>query len=108
MDTVIKTTNLSRYFGEEDVQVKALDSIDLEITKGEFSAIIGPSGSGKTTLLHLIGGLDDPTSGEVELSGTNIARMSGTTLSNFRRDHIGFIFQSYNLIPVLSAEENIE
>jgi putative ABC transport system ATP-binding protein len=108
MDTVIKTTNLSRYFGEEDVRVKALDSINLEIQKGEFSAIIGPSGSGKTTLLHLIGGLDNPTSGEVELSGTNIARMSGTALSNFRRDHIGFIFQSYNLIPVLSAEENIE
>ena len=108
MDTVIRTTNLSRYFGEEDIQVKALDDIDLEIRKGEFTAIIGPSGSGKTTLLHLIGGLDNPTSGEVELSGTNIAQMSGTALSNFRRDHIGFIFQSYNLIPVLSAEENVE
>jgi putative ABC transport system ATP-binding protein len=108
MDTVIKTTNLCRYFGAEDVEVKALDNINLAIQKGEFSAIIGPSGSGKTTLLHLIGGLDNPTSGEVELSGINIAQMSGTTLSNFRRDHIGFIFQSYNLIPVLSAEENIE
>lgn len=108
MDTVIKTTNLSRYFGADDIQVKALDNIDLEIKKGEFSAIVGPSGSGKTTLLHLIGGLDNPTSGQVELSGTNIARMSGTELSNFRRDHIGFVFQSYNLIPVLSAEENIE
>ena len=108
MDTVIKTTNLSRYFGAEDIQVKALDNIDLEIKRGEFSAIVGPSGSGKTTLLHLIGGLDNPTSGKVELSGTNIARMSGTELSNFRRDHIGFVFQSYNLIPVLSAEENIE
>lgn len=108
MDTIIKTTNLSRYFGADDIQVKALDNIDLEIKKGEFSAIVGPSGSGKTTLLHLIGGLDNPTSGQVELSGTNIARMSGTQLSNFRRDHIGFVFQSYNLIPVLSAEENIE
>lgn len=108
MDTIIKTTNLSRYFGAEDIQVKALHNIDLEIKKGEFSAIVGPSGSGKTTLLHLIGGLDNPTSGQVELSGTNIARMSGTQLSNFRRDHIGFVFQSYNLIPVLSAEENIE
>lgn len=108
MDTIIKITNLSRYFGAEDIQVKALDNIDLEIKRGEFSAIVGPSGSGKTTLLHLIGGLDNPTSGQVELSGTDIARMSGTELSNFRRDHIGFVFQSYNLIPVLSAEENIE
>lgn len=108
MDTVIKTTNLSRTFGAEDILVKALDNIDLEITKGEFTAIVGPSGSGKTTLLHLIGGLDNPTSGKVELSGTDIAQMSSTALSNFRRDHIGFIFQSYNLIPVLSAEENIE
>jgi|TARA_Y100000310_G_C20666511_1_gene807798 putative ABC transport system ATP-binding protein len=108
MEPVIRTTNLSRYFGAQDMQVKALDNIDLEIHKGEFSAIVGPSGSGKTTLLHLIGGLDNPTNGQVELSGTNIAEMSGTTLSNFRRDHIGFIFQSYNLIPVLSAEENIE
>ena len=72
------------------------------------SDLVGPSGSGKTTLLHLLGGLDNPTSGSVELSGTNIADMSGATLSDFRRDHIGFIFQSYNLIPVFSAEENIE
>ena len=107
MDTVIKTTNLCRYFGAEDVEVKALDNINLAIQKGEFSAIIGPSGSGKTTLLHLIGGLDNPTSGEVELSGINIAQMSGTTLSNFRRDHIGFIFQSYNLIQQLDVVENI-
>jgi len=80
----------------------------LNIEAGEFTAIIGPSGSGKSTLLNLIGGLDNPTSGAVELSGTDIAKMSGSALSDFRRDHIGFIFQSYNLIPVLSAEENIE
>jgi putative ABC transport system ATP-binding protein len=110
MDTkpVIKTENVCRYFGEEETLVKAVDDISLEIQPGEFTAIIGPSGSGKSTLLHLIGGLDNPSSGLVELSGTNIAEMTGTELSDFRRDHIGFIFQSYNLIPVLSAEENIE
>jgi putative ABC transport system ATP-binding protein len=82
--------------------------VSINIEEGEFTAIIGPSGSGKTTLLHLIGGLDEPNSGAVMLSGSNIADMSGNQLSDFRRDHIGFIFQAYNLIPVLSAEENIE
>lgn len=108
MSVVIQTQQLCRYFGEDDIQVKALNQVDLAIKKGEFSAIIGPSGSGKSTLLHLIGGLDNPTSGSVELAGTNIANMSANTLSDFRRDHIGFVFQAYNLIPVLSAEENIE
>ncbi len=86
----------------------ALDHVSINIEEGEFTAIIGPSGSGKTTLLHLIGGLDEPNGGSVTLSGSNIADMSGNQLSDFRRDHIGFIFQAYNLIPVLSAEENIE
>lgn len=109
MTAVISTTDLCRYFGDEDeTMVKAVDRVSIEIERGEFTAIVGPSGSGKTTLLHLIGGLDNPTSGSAMLSGTNIAEMSGAALSDFRRDHIGFIFQSYNLIPVLSAEENIE
>jgi putative ABC transport system ATP-binding protein len=108
MTNVIETKNLCRYFGTEETQVKALDHVSFNVEKGEFTAIIGPSGSGKTTLLHLIGGLDNPSSGIIELSGVNIANMSGNQLSDFRRDHIGFIFQSYNLIPVLSAEENIE
>ena len=108
MAPVIRTVELCRYFGNEETLVRALDHVSLEIEPGEFTAVIGPSGSGKSTLLHLIGGLDNPTSGIVELSGTNIARMTGAALSDFRRDHIGFIFQSYNLIPVLSAEENIE
>jgi putative ABC transport system ATP-binding protein len=82
--------------------------VSINIEEGEVTAIIGPSGSGKTTLLHLIGGLDEPNGGSVTLSGSNIADMSGNQLSDFRRDHIGFIFQAYNLIPVLSAEENIE
>lgn len=109
MTAVISTFELCRYFGDDqETMVKAVDRVSIEIERGEFTAIVGPSGSGKTTLLHLLGGLDNPTSGSVELSGTNIADMSGATLSDFRRDHIGFIFQSYNLIPVFSAEENIE
>ncbi|MCY4533509.1 MAG: ABC transporter ATP-binding protein [Gammaproteobacteria bacterium] len=108
MDNIIVTREVCRYFGSKDTQVKALDHASIEIQRGEFTAIIGPSGSGKTTLLQLIGGLDNPSSGQVLLDGTNIADMTGTTLSDFRRDHIGFIFQAYNLIPVLSAEENIE
>lgn len=109
MTSVISTREVCRYFGDdEDTLVKAVDNVSIDIEPGEFTAIIGPSGSGKTTLLHLVGGLDNPTSGAVELSGTNIAHMSGSEMSDFRRDHIGFIFQAYNLIPVLSAEENIE
>jgi putative ABC transport system ATP-binding protein len=108
MSTVIESKNISRRFGSGDTEVIALDNISMEIEEGEFTAIIGPSGSGKTTLLQLIGGLDNPDSGSITLSGSNIAEMSGNQLSDFRRDHIGFIFQAYNLIPVLSAEENIE
>ncbi|MDG1000280.1 MAG: ABC transporter ATP-binding protein [Pseudomonadales bacterium] len=108
MSSVITTKNLSRHFQDGENIIKAVDDVSLNIEAGEFTAIIGPSGSGKSTLLNLIGGLDNPTSGSVELSGTDIAKMSGSALSDFRRDHIGFIFQSYNLIPVLSAEENIE
>jgi putative ABC transport system ATP-binding protein len=108
MENVIETRDLCRYFGDENIRVKALDHVSIEITRGEFSAVIGPSGSGKTTLLHLVGGLDNPTAGQVLLSGINIADMSGAALSDIRRDHIGFVFQAYNLIPVLSASENIE
>ena len=99
---------VGRYFGSGDIQVKALDDINLTIERGEFTAIVGPSGSGKSTLLQLMGGLDSPTLGDVILDKKSIAHMSGRELSDFRRDHIGFIFQAYNLIPVLSAEENIE
>jgi putative ABC transport system ATP-binding protein len=105
---VIKTQAICRYFGEGETLVRAVDHVTIEIKAGEFTAIIGPSGSGKSTLLHLIGGLDNPTSGTAELAGEDIAAMNGNQLSDFRRDHIGFIFQAYNLIPVFSAEENIE
>ena len=108
MRNVIKTEKLCRYFGEKNTLVKALEEVSIEIEQGEFTAIIGPSGSGKSTLLQLIGGLDEITKGQILLDGKDIGAMSGTELSDFRRDHIGFIFQAYNLIPVLSAEENIE
>ena len=108
MPQVIQTQNLSRRFGEGDTLIRAVENVSLTIDSGEFTALIGPSGSGKSTLLHLIGGLDIPQEGSVKLSGVDIAGISGAALSDFRRDHIGFIFQSYNLIPVLTAEENIE
>ncbi len=107
-NTVIETSHLCREFGQGDTLVKALTDANITIERGEFTAIIGPSGSGKSTLLQLIGGLDTPSSGDVFLDNKNISHMTGTELSDFRRDHIGFIFQSYNLIPVLSAQENIE
>ncbi|TKB44418.1 ABC transporter ATP-binding protein [Thalassotalea mangrovi] len=108
MKHVIKTINLTRHFGEGATLVRALEDVNINVERGEFIAIIGPSGSGKTTLLQLVGGLDNASSGNVILDQKNISEMSGRELSDFRRDHIGFVFQSYNLIPVLSARENIE
>lgn len=107
-DELIRIEHVSKVYGMDNVEVHALRSIDLMIQKGEFTAIAGPSGSGKTTLLNIMSGIDTPSNGKVILSGKYISAMKGNELSDFRRDHIGFIFQSYNLIPVLSAEENIE
>jgi len=105
---LIKAINLSKTYKSGEVVVEALKDINLTIKRGEFTAIAGPSGSGKTTLLFMLSGLDQPTSGRVILAGRPISEMSGKELSDFRRDHIGFIFQSYNLIPVLTVRENIE
>jgi putative ABC transport system ATP-binding protein len=105
---LIQTQGLTKVYEDNGVQVPALRGIDLTIHAGEFTAIVGPSGSGKTTLLNIISGLDRPTAGQVWLDGKLVSAMSGAELSDFRRDHIGFIFQAYNLIPVLKVEENIE
>ncbi|MFW6140277.1 MAG: ABC transporter ATP-binding protein [Acidobacteriota bacterium] len=107
-DLIIKTESLKKTYHDNGVDVRAVQGIDMEIIKGEFSAVVGPSGSGKTTLLNVISGLDTPTSGKVLLGGQLISEMEGKELSDFRRDNIGFIFQAYNLIPVLTVEENVE
>ena len=107
-DEVIRAEEVCKVYRTGEVEVNALSAFSLTIERGEFTAIAGPSGSGKTTLLNLISGLDTPSSGRVLLAGRPISEMSGNELSDFRRDHIGFIFQSYNLIPVLTSRENIE
>ena len=105
---IVKVKNLRKSYGEGNTRVDALKDIDLTIKQGEFVAIIGPSGSGKSTLLHLLGGVDKPSSGEVFIDGEDIYKLSETKLSQFRRRKIGFIFQFFNLMPVLTAKENIE
>ncbi len=105
---LIQTEGLTKTYTDNGVEVPALRGIDLTIHAGEFTAIVGPSGSGKTTLLNIISGLDKPSEGKVWLDGKLVTDMTGAELSDFRRDHIGFIFQAYNLIPVLKVEENIE
>jgi putative ABC transport system ATP-binding protein len=105
---VIQTENVEKIYEDNGVDVHAVRGIDLTIEKGEFTAIVGPSGSGKTTFLNVISGLDTATKGKIWLGGKLVSEMSGKELSDFRRDNIGFIFQAYNLIPVLSVEENIE
>jgi len=105
---IIETKNLSRLYQDGDSTIRAVDRVNLQIEAGEFTAIVGPSGSGKTTLLNLIGGLDTPTEGEVIVNGQAIHNLKDNALINFRLQHIGFVFQAYNLIPVLSAQENVE
>ncbi len=107
MEMILKATGLKKYYGRGDTMVKALDGVDLEIERGKFTAIIGTSGSGKSTLLNLLGGLDVPTEGSVKVGDTELAGLDGEHLTLFRRRQIGFIFQNYNLIPVLTVWENI-
>ena len=105
--SIVKIENLCRYYGEKDNMVKALDNISFEIGNGEFVAIVGASGSGKSTLLHLLGGLDRPTNGKVFIEGEDIFQHGEEKLSIFRRRKVGFIFQFFNLVPILDVEENI-
>ena len=107
METILKATGLKKYYGKGETLVKALDGVDLEIEKGRFTAIIGTSGSGKSTLLNMLGGLDTPTEGSIQVAGTELASLNSEQATIFRRKQIGFIFQNYNLVPVLSVWENI-
>lgn len=107
-ETLVRITDLSKIFRRDNEDVIALDRCSLEIARGEFLALMGPSGSGKTTLLNLIAGIDRPSTGEVEVDGVNIEAMSDRQLAGWRNRHIGFVFQSFNLIPVLTAFENVE
>lgn len=104
---IVKINNLKKHFGEEPNIVKAVDDIELSIDEGEFVSIIGDSGSGKTTLLNLIGGVDRPTSGEIVIANQDINELTNDELTRFRRKHIGFIFQNYNLVSILNVRENI-
>ena len=104
---ILSARNLKKYYGSGENQVKALDGVNLFVERGEFVAVVGTSGSGKSTLLHMLGGLDRPTSGEVYVDDKNIGKLKNDALCVFRRRKIGFVFQSYNLVPVLNAYENI-
>ena len=104
---ILETKHLKKYYGQGDSLVKAVDDISISVEKGEFVAIVGTSGSGKSTLLHMLGGLDYPTEGKVTVDGKDIFKLKETELTIFRRRNIGFIFQNYNLVPVLNVYENI-
>lgn len=107
MEIVAKIRDLKKYYGEGETQVKALNGVNMEVQKGEFIAIVGASGSGKSTLLNMMGGLDIPTSGSVSIEGQELTLLNDEELTRFRRNNIGFVFQNYNLIPVLSVYENV-
>ena len=105
---VVETKNLEKIYSDADLEVRAVDGVSFDVKEGEFTAIVGPSGSGKTTLLNIIGGLDAPDQGSVKVASKELTGMSKSELIDFRLQNIGFVFQSYNLIPVLTAYENIE
>jgi putative ABC transport system ATP-binding protein len=104
---VVAARGVTRTYGEGDTAVRALCGVDLDVERGKLTGIMGPSGSGKSTLMHILAGLDKPTEGEIAIDGTSIAELSDTDLTKLRREHIGFIFQFFNLLPMLTAEENI-
>jgi putative ABC transport system ATP-binding protein len=105
--TVVSARDLTRRYGEGDTAVDALRGVSLDVPRGHMTAVMGPSGSGKSTLMHILAGLDKPTSGEVEIAGTAISNLNDSELTKLRRKHIGFIFQFFNLLPMLTAEENV-
>ena len=107
MDAILKAAGLKKYYGKGEALVKALDGVDLEIERGKFSAVIGTSGSGMSTLLYMLAGLDTPTEGSIRIGDTELAELDSEAATIFRRKQIGFIFQNYNLVPVLSVWENI-
>ena len=107
MEVIVKATGLKKYYGEGEALVKALDGVDLEIERGKLTAIVGTSGSGKSTLLNMLGGLDVPSEGSVRIGSQELAKLSAEQATIFRRKQIGFIFQNYNLVPVLTVWENI-
>jgi putative ABC transport system ATP-binding protein len=107
-ETIIETRNLSKEYVRDEFQVVALQAINIEIAKGEFVALMGPSGSGKSTLLHLIAAMDKPSQGEIRVLGHNLRELSDREIAHWRNEHVGFIFQQFNLIPVLTALENVE
>ncbi len=108
MNPLVRVTGVHKYFSRGNERIDVLQGVNLDIPEGDFLALMGPSGSGKTTLLNLMGGLDQPSAGQLEVAGANIAGMSGAQLSRWRSQHIGFVFQLYNLLPVLTAEKNVE
>lgn len=107
MEVIVKATGLKKYYGEGEALVKALDGVDLEIERGKFTVIVGTSGSGKSTLLNMLGGLDVPSEGSVRIGNQELSKLSAEQATIFRRKQIGFIFQNYNLVPVLTVWENI-
>lgn len=107
-EPIVQIRDLSKVYGHGEIEVRALDHVSLDIAAGEFLALMGPSGSGKSTLLHIIAGIDRPTSGQCMVQGTNVADLSETELADWRNMHVGFVFQTFNLIPVLTAFENVE
>jgi len=107
-EPIVQICDLTKVYGHGEIEVKALDCVNLDIAAGEFLALMGPSGSGKSTLLHIIAGIDRPTGGRCIVQGTNVAELSETDLADWRNTHVGFVFQTFNLIPVLTAFENVE
>ena len=107
-ESIVQIRDLTKVYGHGEIEVKALDCVSLDIAAGEFLALMGPSGSGKSTLLHIIAGIDRPTSGRCIVQGTDVAELSETDLADWRNAHVGFVFQTFNLIPVLTAFENVE